>query len=183
MFPRRSRLGSRPRQEERDAAFEAVFRAHFAEVFRYTRVRLGSTDGEEVAAACFQAAAERFADGRGDEVTIAWLMAVARNKVVDHWRRSTTRRERGHLVAVEGARDDIAELVARSARRDAVIAALDQLTPRHRALLVMHHVEGRSAREIAEVLDMTSVGVDSALARARHAFRRTYREPEASHGT
>lgn len=183
MISRRRRLGARSRHERPSDAFEAVFRAHFAEVYRYTRVRLGASDGEEVAAACFQAAAERFAEGRGDEVTIGWLMTVARNKVIDHWRRSTTRRERAHLVAVDEPRDDIAELIARSARRDAVLAALDQLSQRHRALLVMSHVDGRSSREIAEMLDLSSVAVDSALSRARTAFRRAYREPEASHGT
>ncbi|NNE11504.1 MAG: sigma-70 family RNA polymerase sigma factor [Ilumatobacter sp.] len=162
---------------------ERLYRAHFAEVYSYARARLGPDEGEDVAAECFQAAARLFDQGRGDEVTIRWLMAVVRNKVVDRWRRASTRRERAHLVAVDDrTEDEVAALIARSARRDAVLAALDQLSLRHRALLVLFHVEGKTAREIGDDLGITVVNVNSALARARRAFRRHYQEPEVGRG-
>lgn len=164
------------------ARFEALFRAHFSEIYAYARSRLGPDEGEDVAAECFQAAAVVFESGRGDEVTIRWLMAVAHNKVIDRWRRASTRRARLHLVAVDDRdSDEIAELVARSARRDGVLAALDQLTQRHRALLVMHHVDGLTASEIGARLGISVANVNSALARARKAFRRSYDPPEIDH--
>jgi len=42
---------------------------------------------EALLAQTFENAAAHFTSGRGDEVTGAWLMTVAKRRLVDHWRR------------------------------------------------------------------------------------------------
>ena len=65
---------------------ESLYRRHLPMVYRYTTARLGTSRGEELASEVFHAAALAFRDGRGEHVTPAWLMATARNRVIDEWR-------------------------------------------------------------------------------------------------
>ena len=157
------------------SSFERLYDEHLPMVYRYTTARLGRSEGEDAAADVFHAAAVAWRDGRGETVTTAWLMAVAHNKVVDRWRRAERRSARAHLVAVDAERaDDLPFEMREPGMRDEVLAILDGLKPNHRALLILHYVDGMSAPTIAADLELGVPAVESTLARARRAFKREY---------
>ncbi|MGH3470672.1 MAG: sigma-70 family RNA polymerase sigma factor [Nocardioidaceae bacterium] len=78
-----------------------------------------------------------------------------------------------------GAPKDPAAVAAeRSGLRLAVVAALQLLSAKQRAALILRDVLGFSAAEVADVLDVTTASVNSALQRARAAFAGPRLDPE-----
>lgn len=152
-------------------SFEELYRRHVGDVYSYAASRVGRDEAEDITADVFHAAARAVIRGDSGQVTPAWLMAVVRNKVIDHWRRRERRHGKLHLLRAIGNTADPSEHVIADAESHRVIMALEKVSKRHRLLLMMHYVDGLTSRELADLLGLTIVAVESALARARRSFR------------
>ncbi|MEM8708084.1 MAG: RNA polymerase sigma factor [Actinomycetota bacterium] len=145
------------------------------EVYRYLRARCGSDPlAEELTSATFVRAALEVATGSATPVSIPWLIAVARNKLIDHWRRESMAERK--LVLLDGGRIDTVDpwdAVLDETRAEQV---LQELVPDHRAALTLRYLDDLSVPECADELGRSVHATESLLARARNAFRTAYEQ-------
>jgi RNA polymerase sigma-70 factor (ECF subfamily) len=157
------------------AALLRLYDDALPEIHGYLRARCASRDlAEDLTADTFLAALGQAQRGAVDEVTTAWLIGIARHKLLDHWRRA----ERTAAVA-RGSddRDDPADQPVEDQwdvviERQRVGSVLGRLGPHHRSALVLRYVDDLSVPEVAAHLDRTVHATEALLVRARQAFRR-----------
>ena len=76
------------RRGEHAADLLAIYDVAVDQVYRYHRTRCGHRQlAEDLTAETFLAAVGQVQTDRVDDVTVAWLIGIARHKLVDHWRR------------------------------------------------------------------------------------------------
>lgn len=157
-----------------DPMFRAWYNGALPQVYGYVHGRTGGDRelAEEITQQAFISAirSRRTFDGRVD--VLVWVRSIARNALVDHYRR-LTREGRRHLSLVvrEIALDGDARAWTRVDDRDEVITALRALPADQRAVTVLRHADGLSVREIARVLGRSESSVESLLSRGRERLR------------
>ncbi|HEU4513011.1 MAG TPA: RNA polymerase sigma factor SigM [Nocardioidaceae bacterium] len=164
-------------------AFGVLFRRHRD---RLWAVAVRTTGDPEEAADALQdamvSAFRRAESYRGDAAVTTWLHRVVVNSCLDRLRRRKVRAAdalpddleeyagRGALSTstVSGSdQADPADLVVGEERRSAVLAALDTLSPDHRAALVLVDMQGYSVEEAAAILECPVGTVKSRCFRGR----------------
>jgi RNA polymerase sigma-70 factor (ECF subfamily) len=157
----------------------ALYDRALPQVYGYLLPRCGSASiAEEVTAETFMAAVTAAKRGTVADLTIAWLVGVARHKLVDHWRRME--REERSLSAVHGGRDDVDDPWDAHLDADVAHAALSRLPSPQRAALTLRYLDGLPVADVANLLGRSVHATETLLVRARAAFRRAYEESESN---
>ena len=142
-------------------------------VYGYLLPRCGSAAlAEDLTAETFLAAVSASSQGSLPEVNVAWLVGVARHKLVDHWRR--LEREQRSLAAAEPA--DVDDPWDEWFDAEAAHAALARLPVPQRAALTLRYLDGLPVASVAEHLGRSLHATETLLARSRTALRRQYTE-------
>jgi RNA polymerase sigma-70 factor (ECF subfamily) len=155
----------------------AVYTRALPQVYGYLLPRCGSTVlAEDLTAETFMAAVAAVRQGRapGPEVTVAWLVGVARHKLADHWRR-TAREQRG-LATVAVLAPEAEDPWDEHLDAQVAHAALARLPGPQRAALTLRYLDGLPVAEVAACLGRSERATETLLVRARAALRRIYRE-------
>ena len=109
-------------------------------------------------------------------MSTAWLIGVARHKLIDHWRRRS--RDERLLAAVADDTHDPRDDLDLHIDRWRAEAVLTQLKWQHRAALTLRYVDGLPVPEVADLLGRTVHATEALLVRARAAFRKVYESGE-----
>jgi RNA polymerase sigma-70 factor (ECF subfamily) len=145
------------------------------EVYKFVYRRCGDPDlAKEITAEALLAAALRVRAGQPGEVTAAWIKSVARNKLLEHWRRSE--REQRRLRLLWGSQEDSVDSWPEDASPELALKVLGQMAPIHQAVLTLRYLDDLPVPEVARELGRSVHATESLLARARTAFRRAYAE-------
>jgi RNA polymerase sigma factor (sigma-70 family) len=116
-----------------------------------------------------------------DRIT-SWLYSVARNKIIDRYRRDAVRPRRVEFEGKAGIEDDVPltlqeilpdldntpeSAMLREAIWDQVSEALDELPPEQREIFIQNEMEERGFREISEA---SGISINTLLSRKRYAI-------------
>jgi RNA polymerase sigma-70 factor (ECF subfamily) len=167
-----------------DAAFRALYDAHFTFVWRCLR-RLGVREPDvlDLAQKVFLTAYFKHAEFEGRSSITTWLFGICQRVASDYRRSAPIRREiatdASQLAEYTASGDEIAAASEIGQRRRLVNAILDKLPEPQRVVFVMFELEEMSGQEIAELLEISVGTVRSRLRLAREAFRREVRRLSA----
>jgi RNA polymerase sigma-70 factor (ECF subfamily) len=152
----------------------AIYREALPQVYGYLLLRCRSvTVAEDLTAETFMAVA---ATDRPDalEVSVAWLVGVARHKLADHWRRLP--REQRSLAVVDAESRGVEDPWEETLDADAAHVAMSHLSAPRRLALTLRYLDGLPVAEVAEHFGRSLHATETLLVRARSALRRVYRE-------
>ena len=153
--------------------FKRLFDQHFEAIYGYVAFRVApDSDGaKDITQEVFIAALASFSTLRQNDSAGAWLRGIARHKVADYFRaRQAAPASLGDAInGIQSRRDGPLSPAQEAAIQVSLI--LRRLHPREAEMLEDKYLEGRSVREIAESRGTTEKAVESALSRAREAFR------------
>lgn len=156
---------------------EQTFRAERGRLFRFIRRRVrNEADVEDILQDVFHQMVASYSVTEPIEELTRWLFTVARNRVIDWYRKRRS-------IPLPGEDDDASaplnleeilfdpaenpdEVYHRSFFWRELADALDDLPEPQREVFVMHELEGKSFKEMAEI---TGVSVNTLLSRKRYA--------------
>src|SRR5262245_46368049 len=146
--------------------FEALYRGHVGDVYRYSlSVVHDPVEAEDVTQTTFLNAYRAYKGPLGKPQ--AWLLTIARNVCFERYRRS---QRRPRLVPLNEAAmtpaDDETHVHA-----DEIRDALQGIPPRQRTALMLEAADGRSRAEIAKELGIGETTVTGLLMRGRGNLR------------
>jgi len=155
-------------------SFEKTFESEFAPLHRYLRRRVGESTADELAAQTFATAYASWDRLDPTRPVRPWLYGIAANLLRHHWRserRMLRAYARTGVDPVVADDDATLERLDAEARRRVLAAALAELRPHDREILLLHAWAELSDSEIAAALALPTGTVKSRLHRTRERVR------------
>jgi RNA polymerase sigma factor (sigma-70 family) len=163
---------------QQDQRLSDSIRRNYAALRAFIRKRVADqSDAEDILQDVFSELVEAYRMMQPIEQVSAWLFRVARNRIVDLFRRRAREGTAETKVNDEGEELSLEELLpspdagpdaafARTLLLEAMDEALDELPAEQRDVFVAHELMGYSFKEIAE---QTGVSVNTLLSRKHYA--------------
>lgn len=151
-------------------ATEAVWRELSADLRGFLRRRVqDDATAEDLLMETFARIHDRIETLRDDERVAPWAYRIARNLLIDHYRRTRPHDELPDDLTAPTAEDDT------DTRRVArwLPALVDQLDEPYRDAVRLSELEELTQREVAERLGLSLSGAKSRVQRGRHKLRET----------
>ena len=129
---------------------------------------------EDLTSETFLAAMDAARRDAPPQLSVAWLIGVARHKLADHYRRRHDR----FTDPVADVPEPVDPADGWDAELDRIVAdsVLARLPDHHRTVLALRYLDDRSVPECAELIGRTVHATEALLVRARRAFRSLYPE-------
>lgn len=168
--------------EVNDATFTHLYRTHAPALLTHLRINAPSLeDAEDLLLEVFLAALERNSlSALSPEEQRFWLWRVARNKLVDHYRKHGRRlhlplEDAEQLIYQDG--EQMPEWVAlRNEERRDLRVAIEGLPPLQREILLLRFVDGLRAPEIARLMGKRDAAIRMMLSRTLNLLRKTFKK-------
>jgi RNA polymerase sigma-70 factor (ECF subfamily) len=155
-------------------ALEELFRRHWRRAHRAAYLVVGDdAAAEDIAQEAFLAAIRALDRFDRRRPFGPWLHRIAVNRAIDHARARAIRSETSLPEGAEGEARTPGEL------SEELMRALRELSPEHRAVVVLRHLLGYTPGEIGEILELPRGTVNSRLRRGLDSLRPVVAQLEA----
>lgn len=160
------------------AAFGSFYAENLPVVYSYLYHRVGGvrTVAEDLTQDTFLAAVReiRRAASIGDPP--AWVMGIAKHKLLDHYRRQE--REEHRLELISSARTPSVVNDLEDVSDERALSCLGRVPVAQRAALSLRYLDGLSVPEVARALGRSIHATESLLARGRVSLRTALQEAQ-----
>ncbi len=168
-------------------AAERLLETYGDRVYRLAlRITGNAPDAEEVVQDAFWSVLRHIETFRGESLLGSWIYRITANAAYQKLRRAAHRRDEIPLDQVLPILDDghhhgdpsgdwsaqIDDPAIQSELRDVLASAIDELPANHRAVFVLHDVEGLSMAEVADALGISLATAKTTAHRARLRLRK-----------
>jgi len=165
-------------------AFKVLFDAHYMRLrLAMTRIIGNGDDAEDICQDAFLKAFKGIHAFKGESAFYTWIYRIARNLVIDLSRKASRRYERAGqedfifdksqgdpvIDAFHGHIESQEEAIYSAEVGTAIGKALDELSPSHRAVIVLREYDGLSYEEIGKTLHCS---VGTVMSRLHHARKK-----------
>ncbi|RED60304.1 RNA polymerase sigma factor [Cohnella lupini] len=151
-------------------SFERLYNEYSTDIYKYVYYKTGNKwDAEDVVSDTFRKAFVNFPGLRNDQNVRSWLMTIARNTLIDHFRR------RKNFVSLEDAGeflmvpDSILMQLEREFDNERLKFALNRLPEDERVIVNLKYLQGLKYREIG---DMIGKSEETAKMKSYRALRK-----------
>jgi RNA polymerase sigma-70 factor, ECF subfamily len=159
-----------------DVDLEALFARHWSRAYRTAYLIVHDhAAAEDIAQEAFLAAVRRLDRFDRRRRFGPWLSAIVANRAIDWARARTARRESG----LDPVQSTAAPEPVPSGYSPQLLAALEMLSPEHRAVVVLRYVLEYTPGEIARALELPRGTVNSRLRRGLDALEKQLHEADA----
>jgi RNA polymerase sigma-70 factor (ECF subfamily) len=176
------RLRLRPNKKAGNTreTFAELYEYYMPKVFRYINYQVGDMDlAEDLTSAVFEKVLTKLDSYRSNKAAFStWLMTIARNTVIDHYRVKSRKITISIEEIFEPASGDISpeEEVIRKEELQRLDTYLKELFPQEREIISLKFGAELNNRQIAKILDVSESNVGTKLYRAIRKLRDKFKE-------
>lgn len=169
-------------------AFGCIYQQYVDQVYSYVSFRVRDTElAQDLTQEVFFQALRALKSYKWRGSIAPWLLRIARNTLIDHWRRRSRRPERSMSAVEAGDESDDGARIERFAapaddrglaraetyyEREQMVAAASELTELQQQVLALRFASGLSIRETAAVMGKTEGAIKNLQHHAVKALRR-----------
>jgi RNA polymerase sigma-70 factor (ECF subfamily) len=134
-------------------AFGELYERYYVRVYRYVYHRIGNVaEAEDVTALVFMKSLEALPSYQARRNSFApWLFRIARNAVIDHYRRRRQQSPLDELEGHAGSQDPVGDVLGNE-RRSELQALMQHLSVEQREVVMLRYAADLSYTEIASLL-------------------------------
>lgn len=155
-------------------AFGKVYDEYVNRIYRFIYFKVSSSEeAQDIASETFLRAWQYIQEGKPVKQLSAFLYSIARNLVIDHYRRRilSLNTEDAEIAGVFSDKGDLKNKIEISGDYSSLLAAMGKLKEEYREIVQLKYLDELSVGEIAEILGKTKGTVRVTLHRASKTLR------------
>lgn len=156
------------------SALTSLYQVYYPRVYNYAFLQLGDVQAaEDLASDVMLKLLESLKNYKFKGVPFsAWVFRIARNRIIDLYRKRRRRGEVDLNESLAAAREDPQSMAQRALNRGQLQVALRRLTEEQRQVIILRFIEGFDNASVAKILGRSQGAVKSLQHRALAALRR-----------